>query len=633
MILLQCQNLKKSYGVNLVFQDVSFLIETGDRLALVGSNGAGKSTLLKCLVGEEAPDEGTITFARNLSYGYLTQLMDTGELELSAFELALEAFQELIVLRKQLRDTEKKMSKPEIYNSPAKLADAMKMYGNLTARYEMEGGYTYEARIKEILTGLGFREEEWERPVATFSGGQKTRLGLARLLAREPELLILDEPTNYLDLQSLGWLENYLKQYKGAMLVVSHDRYFLDAIATKVMDLEERQLKKYSGNYSQYAVKRARAETAEKKAYVLQEARVQRLTAYVEKYRAGIKSKQARGREKQLQKIIALKKPQDKALAKMKFTQGVGSGYQILTVNNLSFGYNEEKLFGNLNFEICQGDRVALIGDNGTGKTTLLKLILNEITSDTGKINFGSRVKLAYFAQEGETLGPDNSVLEEILSEQNLTIEETKGYLARFLFRNDELEKRVKDLSGGEKSRLALAKLMLTETNFLILDEPTNHLDAETRQVLEDTLQDFEGAILMVSHDRYFINQVANQIWELKKRQIEVFLGDYDYYLWKKEETKLQKESEKYLKGNKVPTQKTKKVKIKTEKRPTAAEIEKEIMIKEGRLEELVNLLGGQELYKDAEQLITVQREYNMLEKEIETLYEDWSIIVEEGGK
>jgi len=629
MILAQCLNLEKSYGVNQIFKNISFIIETGDRSALVGANGAGKSTLLKCLVGEETPDNGTITFAKNLTWGYLAQQISLDEKELTAFEFTLEAFQDLIILRKRLRDIEKKMSEPRVYNNAAKLSEAMKIYGNLTTSYEMEGGYTYEAKTKEILTGLGFGEDEWERLVFSFSGGQKTRLGLARLLAREPELLILDEPTNFLDLNAINWLENYLKQYKGAMLVVSHDRYFLDTVATRVMELENGQLDTYLGNYTEYAVKKAQNEAAAKKAFELHDARIKRLTAYVERYRAGIKSKQARGREKQLQKISPLTKPRERAWAKMQFTQAGSSGLQVLTVKNLSFGYDGEKLFNGLNFEINREDRIALIGENGAGKTTLLKIILGEISPKTGKVKFGSKVRPAYFSQEREIFAPHNTVLDEILAIGNLAIEGARSHLARFLFRNDELENKVVNLSGGEKSRLALAKLMLDKGNLLILDEPTNHLDMETRQVLEDALQDFSGTILMISHDRYFINQIANQVWELNNKQLDFFPGDYDYYLWKKEDIRLQKEKESKVNTGATVIKKPKQLKREKAVKTDIKEIEGEIFKKEERLEELVSLLGSQELYKDTEQLIKIQQEYGLLEKELEELYKRWETVLD----
>lgn len=623
MIVLQAVSLTKSYGAELIFQEVSFIAEMGDKIAVVGPNGAGKSTLLKCLVGEEIPDEGRVLLGRGISYGYLPQAVDVEDLELSAFEFVMEAFQDLLDLRQELRQAEKAMSDPAVYENEAQLAKTMELYAALTARYEMEGGYIFEARVKEVLTGLGFTRDEWERPLNTFSGGQKTRLALARLLAREPDLLLLDEPTNYLDLQSVEWLESTLKQYKGTVLIVSHDRYFLDTIANKVFEVEHHRLKSYQGNYSEYAVKKAREEAAAKKAYELQEARIARLTDYINRYRAGIKARQARGRETQLARMLKLEKPQERSQVKMEFTAGASSGNQVLILENLTFGYGEKLLFNNLNLELFQGERVALIGANGSGKSTLLKLILGELTPQAGTIDFGARVKPAYFAQEGETLEPGNTVLQELLADADLTLEEARRHLARFLFYNDDLEKKVGSLSGGERSRLALAKLMLTKANLLILDEPTNHLDMETRQVLEDALAAFDGTLLMVSHDRYFINQVADQVWELAQGEITRYLGDYDYYRWKKEEER--KRQQEQLEAKKqAKTAKRQKPAQQQKKFPAPHVWEERIMAVEAKMEELAAALGNEAVYADGDKVKSIQAEYQQLEMELAELYSNW---------
>lgn len=628
MIVLQAVNLNKSYGAELIFQGVSFIAEMGEKIAVVGPNGAGKSTLLKCLVGEEIPDEGQVLLGRGISYGYLPQAVDVEDLELPAFEFVMEAFQDLVDLRLELRQAEKAMSNPAVYEDEEKLARTMELYAVLTARYEMEGGYTFEARVREVLTGLGFSREEWERPLNTFSGGQKTRLALARLLAKEPDLLLLDEPTNYLDLETVEWLESILKQYRGAVLIVSHDRYFLDAVAEKVLELEHHRLKSYQGNYSEYAVKKAREEAAAKKAYELQEARIARLTEYINRYRAGIKARQARGRETQLARMLKLDKPQERSQVKMKFTTGSSSGNQVLVLENLSFGYGEKQLFTNLYLELFQGERVALLGANGSGKTTLLKLILGELLPQAGTIDFGARVKPAYFAQEGETLEPGNTVLQELLADADLTLEEARRHLARFLFYNDDLEKKVGSLSGGERSRLALAKLMLTKANLLILDEPTNHLDMETRQVLEDALADFDGTLFMVSHDRYFINQVANQVWELAEGKVTRYLGDYDYYRWKKEEERKRQQEQLEVKKQAKPAKKQKTTQ-KKKKIPDPHIYEERIMEVEAKMEELAAVLGDEAIYADGEKVKSIQAEYQQLEAELAELYSNWEKALE----
>lgn len=629
MIVLQAQNLTKSYGVDLIFQGVSFIVEAGDKIALVGPNGAGKSTLLKCLVGEESLDEGLVTLGRGVSCGYLSQTVSLEDLELPAFQLVMEAFQDLVALRQELAETEKLMSDPANYENEHKLNRIMETYAALTARYEMEGGYTFEARVREVLTGLGFAKEDWERPVKTFSGGQKTRLALARLLAREPDLLLLDEPTNYLDLETMEWLETYLKQYRGAVLVVSHDRYFLDAVVEQVLELEQGRLNSYQGNYSEYAVKKAQAEAAAQKAYALQEARIARLVAYIDRYRAGIKARQARGRETQLAKMLKLEKPRERSQVKLRFDPGGSSGNQVLLVKDLTFGYEGKPLFSNLHLELWQGDRVALVGANGTGKTTLLKLLLGQLQAPTGSVSFGARVKWAYFAQEGETLKSNNTVLQELLADADLTLEEARSHLARFLFRGDDLDKKVGTLNGGERSRLALAKLILTKANLLILDEPTNHLDMETRQVLEDALAGYEGTLFFVSHDRYFINQVANQVWELEQGRLHPYLGDYDYYRWKKEEIKKRQsqdnpETKKQTRAVKEPRTAKKK-----EKKPDPQVFEERIMEVEAKLEELAAALGDETLYNDGEKVKRIQAEYQELERELAGLYESWEKAME----
>lgn len=629
MIVLQALNLNKSYGVDLIFRDVSFIIEMGAKVALVGPNGAGKSTLLKCLVGEESLDEGLVTLGRGVSCGYLSQTVSLEDLELPAFQLVMEAFQDLVALRRELGETEKLMSDPANYENEQKLNRIMETYAALTARYEMEGGYTFEARVREVLTGLGFAKEDWERPVKTFSGGQKTRLALARLLAREPDLLLLDEPTNYLDLETMEWLETYLKQYRGAVLVVSHDRYFLDAVVEQVLELEQGRLNSYQGNYSEYAVKKAQAEAAAQKAYALQEARIARLVAYIDRYRAGIKARQARGRETQLAKMLKLEKPRERSQVKLRFDPGGSSGNQVLLVKDLTFGYEGKPLFSNLHLELWQGDRVALVGANGTGKTTLLKLLLGQLQAPTGSVSFGARVKWAYFAQEGETLKSNNTVLQELLADADLTLEEARSHLARFLFRGDDLDKKVGTLSGGERSRLALAKLILTKANLLILDEPTNHLDMETRQVLEDALAGYEGTLFFVSHDRYFINQVANQVWELEQGRLHPYLGDYDYYRWKKEEIKKRQsqdnpETKKQTRAVKEPRTAKKK-----EKKPDPQVFEERIMEVEAKLEELAAALGDETLYNDGEKVKRIQAEYQELERELAGLYESWEKAME----
>ncbi|NLC77035.1 MAG: ABC-F family ATP-binding cassette domain-containing protein [Clostridia bacterium] len=427
----------------------------------------------------------------------------------------------------------------------------------------------------------------------------------------------------------MEWLETFLKQYRGAVLVVSHDRYFLDAVVEQVLELEQGRLNSYQGNYSEYAVKKAQAEAAAQKAYALQEARIARLVAYIDRYRAGIKARQARGRETQLAKMLKLEKPRERSQVKLRFDPGGSSGNQVLLVKDLTFGYEGKPLFSNLHLELWQGDRVALVGANGTGKTTLLKLLLGQLQAPTGSVSFGARVKWAYFAQEGETLKSNNTVLQELLADADLTLEEARSHLARFLFRGDDLDKKVGTLSGGERSRLALAKLILTKANLLILDEPTNHLDMETRQVLEDALAGYEGTLFFVSHDRYFINQVANQVWELEQGRLHPYLGDYDYYRWKKEEIKKRQSQDNPETKKQTRTVKEPRAAKKKEKKPDPQVFEERIMEVEAKLEELAAALGDEALYNDGEKVKRIQAEYQELERELAGLYESWEKAME----
>ena len=535
-MLLSVQNIKVEFVTGVVLNDVSFHIERGEKAAIVGINGAGKTTLLRAIVGELNPDSGLSVFEKDSSFGYLAQNANVNT-ENSIFDELLEVKSDIINMEKRLRAFEEKMSSV----SGDELIDLLEKYESLSHSFKLLGGETYMSEVYGVLTGLGFSEEDYTKKISTLSGGQKTRVALGKMLLQSPDLIILDEPTNHLDLNSITWLETYLKNYKGAVLIVSHDRYFLDKIVTKVIELENGNASVYAGNYSDYSVKKEQRRIAELKAYLNQQADIKHQEAVIEKLKSFNREKsikRAESREKMLNKIDRLEKPATvDADMKLVLTPHLQSGNDVLTVEGLSKSYGSLKLFENVNFEIKRGEHVAILGDNGTGKTTLLK-ILNELEkADTGSFTLGSKVEIGYYDQEHHVLHPEKNLYEEIADEYPyLTITEIRNTLAAFLFTGDDVFKLVGDLSGGERGRLSLAKLMLSDCNFLILDEPTNHLDIRSKEILETAINSYEGTVLYVSHDRYFINKTASRILELTGKGFVNFIGNYDYYLEKHED-------------------------------------------------------------------------------------------------
>lgn len=535
-MLLSVQNIKVEFVTGVVLNDVSFHIERGEKAAIVGINGAGKTTLLRAIVGELSPDSGLSVFEKDSSFGYLAQNANVNT-ENSIFDELLEVKSDIINMEKRLREFEEKMSSV----TGDELNALLEKYESLSHSFKLLGGETYMSEVYGVLTGLGFSEEDYTKKISTLSGGQKTRVALGKMLLQSPDLIILDEPTNHLDLSSITWLETYLKNYKGAVLIVSHDRYFLDKIVTKVIELENGNAQVYSGNYSDYSVKKEQRRIAELKAYLNQQADIKHQEAVIEKLKSFNREKsikRAESREKMLGKIDRLEKPATvDADMKLVLTPHLQSGNDVLTVEGLAKSYGSLKLFENVNFEIKRGEHVAILGDNGTGKTTLLK-ILNELeTADSGSFTLGSKVEIGYYDQEHHVLHPEKNLYEEIADEYPyLTITEIRNTLAAFLFTGDDVFKLVGDLSGGERGRLSLAKLMLSDCNFLILDEPTNHLDIRSKEILETAINSYEGTVLYVSHDRYFINKTASRILELTGKGFVNFIGNYDYYLEKHED-------------------------------------------------------------------------------------------------
>lgn len=532
-MILSCQNISKAFVENQVLKNVSFHIENHEKAAIVGINGAGKTTLLRIIVGEMTPDDGQVVLAKDKTLGYLAQnsTVDTSH---TIYEELLSVKADLLRLEEKIRECENNMKHA---NGDA-LEDLMKQYTSLTHAFETGGGYLYRSELVGVLKGLSFTEDEFSKPVATLSGGQKTRVALGRLLLQNPDLIILDEPTNHLDMNSIAWLETYLLNYKGAVLIVSHDRYFLDRIAGKVIEIDQSKATTFMGNYSDYAVKKEQLRVAAWNAYMNQQREIKHQEEVIEKLKSFNREKsikRAESREKMLDKIEVIEKPSEvRTDMKLTLTPRILSGNDVLTVEHLSKSFDSHKLFTDVNFEIKRGEHVAIIGDNGSGKTTLLKILNGLVPADQGTFRLGSNVEIGYYDQEHHVLHSEKTLFEEISDDYPyLNNTQIRNVLAAFLFTGEDVFKRISDLSGGERGRVSLAKLVLSNANFLILDEPTNHLDIMSKEILEDALNGYEGTILYVSHDRYFINRTAHRILDLTEGQFVSYVGNYDYYLEK----------------------------------------------------------------------------------------------------
>lgn len=532
-MILSCQNISKAFVENQVLKNVSFHIEDHEKAAIVGINGAGKTTLLRIIVGEMTPDDGQVVLAKDKTLGYLAQnsTVDTSH---TIYEELLSVKADLLRLEEKIRECENNMK----HADGDALEDLMKQYTSLTHAFETGGGYLYRSELVGVLKGLGFTEDEFSKPVATLSGGQKTRVALGRLLLQNPDLIILDEPTNHLDMNSIAWLETYLLNYKGAVLIVSHDRYFLDRIAGKVIEIDQSKATTFMGNYSDYAVKKEQLRVAAWNAYMNQQREIKHQEDVIEKLKSFNREKsikRAESREKMLDKIEVIEKPSEvRTDMKLTLTPRILSGNDVLTVEHLSKSFDAHKLFTDVNFEIKRGEHVAIIGDNGSGKTTLLKILNGLVPADQGTFRLGSNVEIGYYDQEHHVLHSEKTLFEEISDDYpSLNNTQIRNVLAAFLFTGEDVFKRISDLSGGERGRVSLAKLVLSNANFLILDEPTNHLDIMSKEILEDALNGYEGTILYVSHDRYFINRTAHRILDLTEGQFISYVGNYDYYLEK----------------------------------------------------------------------------------------------------
>ena len=632
-MILNATNISKSFGSNEIIKDATFLVNEHEKVAIVGVNGAGKTTLLKILTGEESADSGSITLAKDAKLGYLRQINNV--------DSALSIIDELYTVIEPILNMEKRMSQMQEdmkHLTGSELEELYSSYTALTHSYELMDGYAAKSRVVGILKGLGFEEIDFDRKINTLSGGQKTRVFLAKLLLEEPDIILLDEPTNHLDLRSIEWLESYLLNYKGAVIIVSHDRYFLDKIVSKVIDIENGNVQMYLGNYTDFSNKKQMLLDAKMKEYLNQQQEIKHQEAVITKLKQFNREKsikRAESRQKQLEKIERVEAPQTYS-ENMRLSLDISkeSGKDVLTVHNLSKSFDQKKLFWDINFEIKRGERVAIIGDNGTGKTTLLKIINGLLEPDTGEVIYGSNVSVAYYDQEHQVLHMDKTLFDELSDTYpEMTNTQIRNILAAFLFTGEDVYKKIADLSGGERGRVSLVKLMLSKANFLLLDEPTNHLDIVSKDVLENALTNFPGTVCYVSHDRYFINKTATRILDLTENRLLNYIGNYDYYIEKREAVEEAanltnteqaekpadvSESKKEWIDNKTVQAQKKKVKNALNK------CEKEISEIEDKLQAVDEEFANPENASNVGKLMELQKQKEALEKRLDKLMEDW---------
>ena len=637
-MILSCQGICKSFGEKVILQNASFHIEEREKAALIGNNGAGKTTLLRIIMNELPADEGQTVLMKDKKIGYLAQYQDIRG-HRTIYEELLTTKQYIIDMETRMRSIEAEMNQAE----GEALERLMNTYTRLTHEFELENGYAYKSELTGVLKGLGFTEEDFDKQVATLSGGQKTRVALGKLLISRPDILLLDEPTNHLDMESISWLETYLLNYPGAVFIVSHDRYFLDKVVTKVIEIEAGQVQMFSGNYSAYAVKKAQLRDAQYRAWLNQQRDIKHQEAVITKLKSFNREKsirRAESREKMLNKIQRIDKPMEiQNQMRLTLEPRIVSGNDVLTVENLSKSFPGQELFHDISFQIKRGERVALIGNNGTGKTTMLKILNDLLPADEGSFSLGAKVQIGYYDQEHHVLHQEKTIFQEIADTYpTLTETEIRNMLAAFLFTGDDVFKEISSLSGGERGRVSLAKLMLSEANFLILDEPTNHLDIASKEILEDALNSYTGTVFYVSHDRYFINQTATRILELTNLAVVNYIGDYDYYLDKKEEL-----TEKYA-PVKEQTTETAQAEVPSEGKLTwqqqkeeqarKRKQENELKKTEQRIEELETrdkeideTLVLPDVCTNVGRCAELSREKEKIQQELEELYEIWETL------
>ncbi len=640
-MILSCNHIDKAFGVKQILKDVSFHVEEREKTAIVGINGAGKSTLLKIIMNQLSADSGEVTLSRGATIGYLAQ-HEAVSGEHTIYEELLEVKKEIIEMEEKIRSLELDMK----HQQGEELTATLELYHRLSTEFENQNGYAYKSELIGVLKGLGFEESEFDKSVATLSGGQKTRVALGKLLLSKPDIILLDEPTNHLDMNSIAWLETYLLNYQGAVIIVAHDRYFLNKVVTKVVELDNGHATVFLGNYSDYAAKKAMLRDAQLKAWMNQQQEIkhqEQVIAKLKSFNREKSIKRAESREKMLDKIDRLEKPTElNSEIHLQLHPRVESGEDVLKVEHLSKAFDSQQLFSDLNFSVKRGEKVAIIGNNGTGKTTILKIINSVIEADAGSFTLGSKVHIGYYDQEHHVLHMEKTLFEEIADDYpTLTNTEIRNTLAAFLFTGDDVFKQIKDLSGGERGRVSLAKLMLSEANFLILDEPTNHLDIVSKEILEHALNQYTGTVLYVSHDRYFINQTASRILDLTGNTLVNYIGNYDYYLEKREElTRIyapetsvssveQSNAATAVSSGKDEWQKRKEEQARERKRQNdLKKTEDQIQKLEARNQEIDEQMCLESVYTDVAKCMELNKEKTENANKLEALYEVWESLM-----
>jgi ATP-binding cassette subfamily F protein 3 len=623
-MLINIKDLSKTYITEKILDGVDLIVEDTDKIGLIGDNGSGKTTLFKILINEISKDSGEIYIRKNIKIGYLEQQLDIHS-QNSLYKECEDIFRDIINMEKELRRLELLISDPNNEN----LDKDINQYGKLQEKFHELDGYSYPSRIRGALIGLGFSEDDFEKSVNELSGGQKSRLALAKLLLSSPDLMLLDEPTNHLDIDAISWLEKYLRDFKGAAIIISHDRYFLDSIVNKISLLENKKLTHFNGNYSVYLKERRKQIEVLKKQYLDQEKEIKRQEEIIKRYmnmgrdrfiRAG------KSRQKLLDKMKQVDPPSEKKNLNVSFIPKFDSGHDVLTVKNLKKSFGDNLIFENISMNVYKKDKVGIIGPNGIGKSTLFKILNNKIDKDEGEVKFGSRVIISYFDQEMENLNSENTVIDEIWdSFPKLNHYEVRSYLAKFLFIGDDIFKSISELSGGEKAKISLLKIMLKGANVLMLDEPTNHLDIDSKSVLEDALNSYEGTVISISHDRYFLNSTCNKILAMSKDHMDEYLGNYDYYLEKTKKYDEEEEEEisktQIAKQKKLDKQERNELRKQKEKLKS---LEKNISIREDKIKEIEHSLAQNETYEDLELVQALSDERDKLQAELDDLYEEW---------
>ncbi|NEU05545.1 ribosomal protection-like ABC-F family protein [Clostridium senegalense] len=633
MIVLSCNKIHKSFGIDVILKDITFSINEGEKIGLIGANGAGKSTLFKILTSQMEYDSGELFIDKSKKVGYLSQNLSL-ESDNTIYGELLLVFEELLNMERKMKTLEEKMNEPYDEAKADYHNKLIKDYTTLTELYQHRGGYTYKGEISRVLKGLGFFEGDFEKSINILSGGQKTRVALCKLLLRKPEILLLDEPTNHLDLDAIEWLEEYLKSYKGSIVIISHDRFFLDAVTNKTIEISHGMAEIYNGNYTAFIDLKKKNYEVALKAFSLQQAEIKRQEEIIQKYKSFNREKSikaAESRQKALDKIERIEAPhKDQKASRINFETKIKSGNDILYVEELSKSYGEKVLFTGVNVDIKRENKIALIGENGRGKTTLFKIIMDEIQPNSGTKVLGKNVNIGYYDQEQSNLELNKTIIDEVWDDfPELTTTEIRTYLAAFLFRGDDVFKKIEKLSGGEKCRINLLKLMLSQNNFLLLDEPTNHLDIVSREALEDAILSYDGTVLVISHDRYFLNKVVDKIFELNEDGIKEYLGNYSYYIEKKNNP-LRFEQEEQGSGiTKTQMKLDKKKKREEEKKQREVQkylknLEEKIATTESEIEKLQELLCKEEVYSNPEKSVEVNELLGQKEELLSNLYEEW---------